>query len=212
MNKVITIGREFGSGGRELAKRLSELLGYAYYDKEIVSEIAKRTSLAENYVKQVIEHSPRLYFPSTTGRTLHAHTIGSDYMIHHHATIYAEQANVLREMADTSDCIIVGRCADYILRDREPLRLFVYADMDAKVARCRARDPEEELSDKALRKKIKRVDRNRAKYYQYYTGKKWGACRNYDLCVNTSSASVEALARMLADLIRGSAAEEARTK
>ena len=111
-----------------------------------------------------------MLFPITTARTLH-HTISNDYMFRQYSSIYTEQANVLHEMAEKSSCVIVGRCADYILRDLEPLRLFVYADMPTKLARCREKaEDHENLSDKELIRKIKRVDRSRKKYYQYYTG------------------------------------------
>ncbi|MBQ7336755.1 MAG: cytidylate kinase-like family protein [Clostridia bacterium] len=206
MNRVITIGREFGSGGRELGKRLAELLQIAYYDKEIIEEIAKRTQLAESYVHQIVEQKTGVFYPITIGRTLHAHQVhnfGNDFMLKQYTTVYSEQANVLREMAEKSDCVIVGRCADYILKEHNPLRLFVYADMDSKVARCRLKgDAHEELSDKDLRKKIRRVDKNRAKYYQYYTGHTWGNRSNYDLCVNTSAISVKECAEMLAEMLK----------
>lgn len=199
MNKIITIGREFGSGGRELGKRLSDHLGIAYYDKEIIDEIAKRTQLAEGYVRQVVEQQTALFFPITVGRTFHS--TGSDYMLKQLTAVYAEQANVLREMAEKSDCIIVGRCGDYILKDHTPIRLFVYADMDAKVKRCREKaDEHENLSDSELIKKIRRVDRDRAKYYRYYTGQEWGNRANYDMCINTSSVPVKELAEALAHL------------
>lgn len=201
MNTIITIGREFGSGGREIGKRLAELLGYAYYDKEIVQEISNRTSLAEAYIHQIVEQNPKMLFPITTARTLH-HTPSNDYLFRQYNNIYTEQANVLHEMAEKSPCIIVGRCADYILRDLNPLRVFIYADMKSKLARCREMaEDHENLSDAELIKKIKRVDKSRAKYYQYYTGNTWGKRRNYDLLINTTSLKVEHVAVLLAGLV-----------
>lgn len=204
MNHVITIGREFGSGGRELGKRLSELLGYAYYDKEIIEEIAKRTQLAESYVHQIVEQKTGVFFPITIGRTLHhVQPVGSDYMLKQYTAVYTEQANVLREMANRSDCIIVGRCADYILKDEDPLRIFVYGDMQHKIERCRQKNEEQKhLSDKEMIRMINRVDKSRAKYYRYYTGQEWGERSNYDLCVNTSTISVKELAEALAQMIK----------
>ncbi|MBQ9783959.1 MAG: cytidylate kinase-like family protein [Clostridia bacterium] len=201
MNKIITIGREFGSGGRELGKRLAELLGIAYYDKEIVEEISKRTQLAEGYVQQIVEQKSGVFFPITIGRTFHSP--GGDYLLKQYTSVYAEQANVLREMAERSDCVIVGRCGDYILREYQPMRLFVYADDDAKFARCRQKaDEHEHLSDQELRRMIKKVDKNRAKYYNYYTGRTWGDRTNYDMCINTSSVPVKELAEALAQLFK----------
>ncbi len=202
MNQIITIGREFGSGGRELGKRLSDLLGVAYYDKEIIEEIAKRTSLAEGYVRQIVEQKSGVYFPITVGRTLHA--VGNDYMLKQYTAVYAEQANVLREMAEASDCIIVGRCADYILREHKPLRIFVYADMESKMSRCRIKGEtlDSELSDKQLARRIKQIDRERSKYYRYYTGQNWGDRANYDICINTASISVKESAEALANMLK----------
>ncbi len=209
MNKIITIGREFGSGGREIGKRLAESLGIAYYDKEIMTEIANRTQLAEQYVHQIIEQGPQMLFPITTGRTLHHQYNTPDFMFRHHNAIFTAQATVLHEMAEKSSCVIVGRCADYILREMNPLRLFVYAEMPAKVKRCRLKaELHENLSDKDLVKKIKRIDKSRAKYYEYYTGHKWGKHDNYDLCINTTSLSVTHVAELLENLIRADMEEK----
>ena len=105
-------------------------------------------------------------------------------------------------MADKSDCVIVGRCGDYILRDLNPFRIFVYADMDAKIARCRERGKEDPpLSDKELKQKITKMDKGRAKYYEFYTGQKWGDRLNYDVCINTSGRSIKELAAVLVRLV-----------
>ena len=209
MNKIITIGREFGSGGREIGKRIAERLGFAYYDKEIMEEIANRTKLAEQYVHQIIEQGPQFIFPITTARTLHHQYNASDYLYKQHNAIYSVQATVLRELAEKSPCVIVGRCADYILRDLKPMRLFIYAEMPAKMARCRMKaELHEDLSDKELMKKIKRIDRSRAKYYQYYTGHRWGKHENYDLCINTTSLDVKHVAELLENLIRADMEKE----
>lgn len=199
MSTIITIGREFGSGGREIGKRIAEGLGIAYYDKEILTEIAKRTELAENYVHQVVEHRPIVYYPITTG-----HTFSTDFDpgVQFANTIYAEQNNVIRDLAAKSDCVIVGRCADYILRDEKPFRLFIYSDMPHKMERCRAKaEVDEKLSDRALARYIKRIDRGRAAYYSHFTGQKWGDPLCYDLCVNSAANSIkEIVAALIATL------------
>ncbi len=198
MNKTITIGRQFGSGGRELGKRLAEKLGYAYYDSEIISQISQKTDLAESYVKQILEHNPVANYPITIGRTFYSQPSAAVMQAN---TVYAEQSNIITEMADKSDCIIVGRCADYILKDRHPLRVFVYADKASRMARCREKG-HETLTDMQLWRKIRTVDRHRAKYYSFYTGLSWGDKFNYDLCINTTNAQikdiVEALTRLVA--------------
>ena len=199
MKRIITVSREFGSGGRELGRRLSELLHIAYYDKEIVTEIAKRTSMSEEYVRQITEQKPVMSFPISIGRSFYRMT---DPVLDQNQAIFREQHQIIREMADKSDCVIVGRCGDYILRDLNPFRIFVYADMDAKIARCRERGKEDPpLSDKELKQKITKMDKGRAKYYEFYTGQKWGDRLNYDVCINTSGRSIKELAAVLVRLV-----------
>lgn len=200
MNKIITIGREFGSGGRELGKRLSELLGIAYYDKEIITEISNKTELAEDYVKQIVENKPMISFPITVGHSFYP--IFNPVM-EHNSSVYSQQSNTLIDMVNKSSCIIIGRCADYILEDYNPFRIFVYSDMELKMKRCRDNAPEHEnLNDKRLKQQILEVDKNRAKYYQFITGKKWGDRRNYDLCINTSRFSIKNIAELISGMIK----------
>lgn len=199
MNKIITVGREFGSGGRELGRRLSETLGIAYYDQEIISEIVKRTSLSKEYVQTIEEHRPVISFPIHIGRSFYP---ALDPVFEQNMAVYQEQAKVIEEMAAKSDCVIVGRCADYVLREQNPFRLFVYADMESKMKRCRAKGPEDEkLTDRELRQKIQGIDKKRAKYYEFYTGNKWGDKLNFDLCVNTTQTQIKEIVPALAKLL-----------
>lgn len=198
MNRIITIGREFGSGGRELGRRLADELRCAYYDQEIVAEIAKRTELAEEYVQRIIEHKPVVSFPIHIGKSFQ---VLPDPLREQEQSVYRQQCAILTELADQSDCVIVGRCADYLLRDRSPFRFFVYAEMESKLARCRAKGAEhEKLSDRELIRSIRSVDAHRAEYYGFYTDQKWGDRRNYDLCVNTTRLDLKKAARGLAAL------------
>ena len=188
MNRIITVGREFGSGGREFARCLAETLGFAYYDREIISEIAKRTSLSEKYVQNVAEHKPIIPFPIHTGRTFWA--VLPDY----NQDIQREQHGIIRELAGKSDCVIVGRGADYILREQKPYRIFVYSDSEAKLRRCRENsssyyEEEKDITDKELSSRIEHINASRSEYYEFYTGQKWGEKSNYDLCINTSSCN-----------------------
>lgn len=188
MNKVITIGREFGSGGREFGRLLAEKLGYEYYDKEIITEIAKKTSLSETYVKQIVEQTPHSLFPITTGNAFAYYGNNHLYNVQ---SIFREQTNVITEMARKSDCVIVGRCADYILEDLNPFKIFIYADEKSKIERCLKKvDEPEKVNVKKLKKQIKSIDKNRARYYSFYTGKKWGDKLNYDICINTSDIEI----------------------
>ena len=199
MNRIITIGREFGSGGRELGRRLAERLGWAYYDNEIITEIAKKTELSENYVRNIVEKRPLLQYPIHIGGTFYGM---QDMQLEHGAWIFSEQCAILKQMAEKSNCVIVGRCADYILREYNPFRIFVYADIEKKIARCKQKgSPEEHFTDAQLRKKIKSVDKNRAQYYSFYTGKKWGDKLNYDICINTGDSDLKVIVEDLALMI-----------
>ncbi len=183
--KIITISREFGSGGREMGKRLSDMLGIAYYDTEIITEIAKQTNLDENYVSTISEKgvpSFNFHFGHTFGATINRTAM--DVVIAQH--------KVIKEIAQKGDCVIVGRCADKILKDFEPFRIFVHADMDYKLARCRERSPEDaKLDDKQMIKKIKAVDNGRKKMHEFCSGGEWGDMKDYDLCINTTGLVIK---------------------
>jgi len=204
MNTIITVGREFGSGGRELGKRLAENLGFAYYDEEIVSAIAERSELAEDYVKQVVEKRITAYYPITVASTFAMGATDATYGINR--SIFAAQTEILEEMAQKSDCVIVGRCADYILAKYKPYRIFVYADLESKITRCREKHPgDADLSDKELEKKIRSVDKSRAQYYRFYTGQTLEDRLNYDLGINASGINIKETALAVAALVRARA-------
>lgn len=200
MSIIITIGREFGSGGRELGKRIAEQLGIPYYDKEVVTEIAKKTDLAYEYVQQIIEQKPLVYYPITIGNTFNAVNTSATK---NSTAIYVEQSNVIKEMAQKTDCVIVGRCADYILKDMNPFRIFVYADMESKMRRCREKGEVSPLiGDKKLMKMIKGIDKNRSRYYEFYTSQKWGDMLNYDLMINTSNKSIKEVVSEIVKILK----------
>ena len=199
MNKIITVGREFGSGGRELGRRLAEELGIGYYDKEILTEIAKNTSLSEKYIQTVVEGKPHGLFPITIGQSF---AYNNDYHIRQMQEIYGAQTEIIRSLAEKSDCVIIGRCADYILRAEKPCRLFVYADIESRVQRCMVRRTEEEmdLSEQEMKKKILGIDKDRARYYSDFTGQKWGDKKYYDLCINTTDVEIKQIVPYIAKL------------
>lgn len=199
MNKIITIGREFGSGGRELGRRLAEKLQIAYYDQEIITEITKRTALSEEYIRNVEENQPLPLLPITVGRTF---SLQFDSLVEQHQTVFLQQSNIIKEMAVKSDCVIVGRCADYVLREFSPLRLFVYADITARIKRCREKESaKRDWNDRELKRSILTVDKRRAKYYQFYTDQNWGEKNYYDLCINTGGLEIKTVVPAVAALI-----------
>lgn len=203
MNKIITIGREFGSGGRELGQRLAEKLGIAYYDGEIIRAIAERSALAEDYVKQVVEKSIKTYYPITVANTFSAAFNSGDSIYAINRSIYAAQTEILNEMAEKSDCVIVGRCSGHVLEAYHPFRVFVYAPIEARIARCRAKGEDGEgLSDRELEKKIRAVDKSRGQYFRFYTGRNWLDFTNYDVCINTAGVELDAAAEALSMLVK----------
>ena len=196
MNRIITIGREFGSGGRELGRRLSEKLNIAYYDQEIISEISKRTALSEEYIRRITESRPTVSFPIHIGRSF---SPVPDPLVQQRISVYSEQNKLLHELADKSDCIIVGRCADYILKDRNPFRIFVYADTQSKLDRCMQRKPaDEKLTPQEMKRKMEEIDRGRAQYCAFFSDQKWGARENYDLLVNTTGKDIKKVTAAIA--------------
>lgn len=199
MNKIITIGREFGSGGRELGRRLAEELGFEYYDKEIITAIAEKTSMSQEYVQEVLEGKPHHLYPITIGQSMF---IADNFYIQQEQSIYLAQSEIIRELAQKSNCVIVGRCADFILQDLKPFRIFVYADIESRIARCieRNSDAEKHLTEKEMKKQILSIDKNRAKYYDYYTGNKWGDKNNYDLCINTTGFVIKDIASVISKI------------
>ncbi len=196
---IITISREFGSGGRELGKRLAEILGYDYYDKEIISIIAKRHGLDEQYVESTLTS------PNWNGFSLNfRHTFTSPVYFHEPKTeLLIEQKKVIDEIADMGkNFVIVGRNADVLLSNRNPFNIFVCADMDAKIKRCRERAEDgEKLSDKELKKNILRIDKNRKTTRYLITEKDWGAKESYDLIVNTTNWNIKTLANSLKGVV-----------
>ena len=191
MNTVITISRQFGSGGREFARRLAKELNFDYYDKEIITAIVNHTELSEEYVQDVINGKARNLMPISIEQSLN---FGVDYQMMQMKSVYNAQTDVIKDMATKSNCVIVGRCADYILKDVPDInlyRIFVYADMDARVDRCvKRRKEDEDITEAAMRKEIIKLDKSRARYYSDYTLQEWGDKEFYDMCLNTTNVVI----------------------
>ena len=195
--KIITISREFGSGGRELGKRLADALGFDYYDREIITAIAENRGMDESFVAKTLEdHGWRdvpLTFRHSFTPAISPHTVRTDLLL--------EQTNVIREIAGAGkDCVIVGRNADVLLREYGPFNLFVCADMEAKIRRCQERAaPDEKLSLKELERKIRGIDKNRARTRDIITGSRWGERGSYHLIVNTTGWEIKELTPAVAE-------------
>lgn len=187
MSNIITISREFGSGGRELAKRLAESLGYAYYDKEIIEEIAKQGNLDKEFIQNITENKNSNY-NYTIGRSLNLYSVRQKQEM----DILILQQKVIKELAKEGNCVIVGCGADLILKEYKPLNIFVYASSASKIKRCREKSSENiDINDKKLLKMIKNVDKSRARFYLLIGGDYWGYKENYTLCINTSEVQIK---------------------
>ncbi|MFI3249987.1 MAG: cytidylate kinase-like family protein [Eubacteriales bacterium] len=195
MSNIITISREFGSGGREVGKRLADLLQIPYYDNEIISRIAEESGLSEVYVaknKSNISHS----YPISVGRTFI-----SPPLVSLSDQIFQSQCKIIRQLGEEGPCVIVGRCGDFFLKDQSPLSIYIHADLEDRISRCYEKGYEDvTLSHKEMKNKVVSVDKNRRKYYEYYTGQKWHQLQNYSVCISTSRFGVKGTAKVLAGL------------
>lgn len=190
---IISIGRQHGSGGREIARLLAQELGIKCYDKEIVDEAAKHSDFSRDLINAYDEKRMSAFM-------LHAGGYGLNENFRLNMQVVSAQFDAIREIASKGDCIFVGRCADYILRDRSDLvSVFILGDMDERL-KCLER--RQGLDEAAARKKIKEVDKDRSSFYKYYSDQVWGDAQNYDLCINSSRLGVEGTVKVIMDYIK----------
>ncbi len=186
--KIVTINREFGSGGREVGKRLAEKLGFAYYDREIIKAISEKSKLDVNYIEKTVEDGYWKNYPITFNHTFSY----MPFMESPNQSLIAFQSEVLKGIASKGNAVIVGRAADTILEDFNPFKIFVYATMESRLQRCRERAPEDEnLTDKELIKKIKKIDNARAESHDIISSYRWGDKEGADLMINTSHTEIK---------------------
>lgn len=197
MSKIITISREFGSGGREIGKRLADELGFAYYDREIITEIAKQTGMTEEYIKNISEKGVYPYaFQFAKSFAMYSSLQSNQ------TDVLVAQTKVLKEIAEKGNCIIVGRGANIILKDYNPMNIFVYADMKSKINRCHKKSKEDEhLTYKEMERKIIQIDNGRKNYHKVISNLEWGDKRNYHLCINTTDVEIKNIILALGDYI-----------
>ena len=192
-NTIVTIGREFGSGGRVIGEKLAAKLGISFYDKELIELAAEKSGIHPDVLKGADEVATNPFSSPFTNPTVDQGTLND--------RLFKYEQDIIREIAAKESCVIVGRCADYILRDQPNcIRAFIYADMQYKIHLIRERhhlkDPE------LIEKIIRRTDKNRRTYYQYYTDKKWGARENMDLMINSSLLGIDGSVELLAAAVR----------
>ena len=189
MNHIITISREFGSGGRTVGKKVAEQLGIPCYDSELIQKIAEESGFAENYVKEAGEYTPGGFLSSALSNRAFGPT--------NEDILWEIQCRVISELAEKGPCVIVGRCADYVLRD-DPnvalVNLFVHAPLAARIRRESART---NTTPAEAEKRIRQVDKERAAYYNFFSSKRWGDAQAYDLCVNTDGLEISEVAKLV---------------
>lgn len=195
---IITISREFGSGGRELGKCLADYLGCDYYDREIITAIAKSNQLDESYVENVLKKKSWHTVPLTYGKTFFYPHFAQDIQI----KLLTEQTKIIEHIASQGkSCVIVGRNADYTLRSYKPFNIFVCAQMEAKIQRCLERAEKGELlSRKEIERQIHRIDKARANTHEIISNSSWGDSREYHLTINTTDWGIKSIIPHIADL------------
>ena len=165
MNRIITVSREFGSGGRELGKRLADALEFSYFDREIVTALAEKTGLDEDFLASSTESGAFTQIPIHFARSFSEAPAFSNEAV----KLMSMQTSLIKELASKGNCVIVGRAADSILEEFRPFRIFVYADEASKLARCRSRAGDgEDLTDREMLRAMKRIDNARAEFTTSY--------------------------------------------
>jgi cytidylate kinase len=199
-NMVITIGRQYGSGGREVGRRLASRLEIPYYDKEILSEASKDSGICEELFEDHDEKPTRSFLYSlVTGVQTHGNpsTMYMDMPLNHR--IFLAQFDTIRRLAGNGPCVVVGRCADYVLRDeKNVVNVFLKADMEHRIERAIERGAEPSRAQDI----VKRRDKERASYYNYYATTTWGDVNNYDLCLDTGKFGYDGAVDMIIDFAK----------
>lgn len=202
-NWVVTIGREFGSGGREIGRLIAKGLGIDYYDKELLFEASKQSGMNETVFEAADERSPRFFgnpLSLNIGITPSAFYTTAPVS---NNRIYEAQSDVMQHIADRGPCVIVGRTADYVLRSHcKVLSIFIHAPLECCVERIMRRS--DCKSAKEARQLVQKKNKLRANYYNFYTDKQWGAASSYDLCIDSSVLGSEGTARLIIDFVKNS--------
>ena len=194
---IITIARQYGSGGREIGERIGQILNVPVYDKELITDASAKGSLNAEVIKNADETTANsLLYTLAMGSNVLGATMHFGYKMPLNDKLFILQSEVITEYAKSGSCVIIGRCADYVLRDEDNvLRLFIYGDLDHRQQRVRERHPE--IKSSQIIDVINKTDKRRASYYNFYTGNKWGKYDNYDIAINSSTHGIEGTAQLI---------------
>lgn len=195
---IITVARQYGSGGREIGERVAEILGIPLFDKQLIADAASKGNLNVDVLKKTDETAANsLLYTLAMGSNVVGTTMHFGYKMPINDKLFILQSEVIKGYAKGGSCVIIGRCADYVLREEKDIfRLFIYGDIEHRKARVAARHPEIKTSQ--IVDVINKTDRRRASYYNFYTGNKWGKYDNYDMAVNSSTLGIEGTAQLIA--------------
>lgn len=196
---VITIGRQYGSGGREIGVKLGEMLGFKVYDKELITLAAQKNGVDPDYLRRIDEKATNsLLYTLALGSSVYgARNFGIDVPINDQ--LFMTQTEIIKNAAKEENCIFIGRCADYVLRNHENrISCFIYADMESRISRVCKRH---ELNRNDAIDLIGKTDKRRVNYYNFYTHRKWGRFENYDLSLNSSLLGIEGTVKVIADAV-----------
>lgn len=197
MSKVISISREFGSGGREIGFRLAKKLGIPFYDKEIIEMAAEDSNISTELFHandEVLANRARLdttYAPIDPFSTAYEIPVSDQ--------LFVIQTKIIRQLAQNGPCVIIGRCSDVIIEDA--FKVFICSSLKKRVERLTSMEDGQIAESKKLETQIRAIDQKRKDYYQYYSGNEWGKPKNYDLCLNSGTLGIERCVDLIAELV-----------
>lgn len=194
MKRIITISREFGSGGHSIGQMVADLLGYKFYDRELVNKVAQRSGFSPEFIEENGEYASARHSLLFSLAMANQHSVE---VLSIQDKLYIEQTRIIEELAEEGRCVIVGRCADYVLRDRKDcLNVFIHSDMESRSRRVLEKYGK---TSKSIEKRLAEKDQKRKVYYRNYTGRVWGQAQNYDICLNSGVLGLEACAKIIAE-------------
>ena len=196
---VITVGRQYGSGGREIGTMLAEKLGIAYYDDMLLKEAAKESGLCEELFHSFDERPKSfLYSIAMDPYSFSMNSVTARGNIEQQ--VYLATYETIKKLADKGPCVLIGRCADYALKDRDDvINIFITAPLENRIERVARRN---DISLEEAKDRIKKTDKSRASYYNYYSSKDWGEAKSYDLCIDSSLLGIEGTVALLEKMIQ----------
>ena len=199
---IITIARQYGSGGREIGEKIAAALGIPLYDKQLITDTAAKGNLSEDVLKTADESAANsLLYTLAMGSNVLGTTAHFGYKMPLNDRLFILQSDVIKSYAKAGSCVIIGRCADYVLRDEPSLfRLFIYGDTEHRKERIASRHPE--VKSTQVLDVLNKTDRRRSYYYNFYTGNKWGKFDNYDMAVNSSTLGIDGCADLIVASVR----------